>query len=577
MMERLKKRIHAIRMVIRNPNLLDEYKSALKTSSNYYHETGRNLKELQMKFEDTNGELQFYKQMSLEGISIGQKYYDKEIDIGVLLEHTHELQNQSTVYRQKAVGFVTIKGFYTDGVVNMIETDVGKIRADRFMDRKSLGIQGNCSVFELDKGVLYRCDTASNPPVKCKPPAQKKSLSIKSALSMTKVNFKRQLGKMVSLVLAMTVAASCLIVNFSGMLSGSSYKAFQQLLEKQGNSILNLDIVSSFMGAAGTGEDQSANSQSVTQDISRLMEQYQNDPRVEGITMISPISDAVVNLDGKDFIIEFSGQAPVFNKIVAGTNADNREHQVVLPEALVKKMGRTNEEIIGKELSFLGTVYNWNSGAPVEMPISFAATVSGVADTSYGIEIEGEVIKFEHEDSLFLSLAVMKDIYAQAEKENPSYSFTIRPTSPENYLELYDELMAMGIVPLGRVEMIRDIVGLKGDALAQTGISYALIAVLSVLAALSVCLGCSVMRKKEYAVYQLSGFTKADITALTLVEYMGMFLVSGVLCAVMAMLLGTPMWLGLALSLGVSVLCFGENSLLATRVNPLTALKTGGR
>lgn len=140
MMERLKKRIHAIRMVIRNPNLLDEYKSALKTSSNYYHETERNLKELQMKFEDTNGELQFYKQMSLEGISIGQKYYDKEIDIGVLLEHPHDLEKQSTVYRQTAVGFVTIKGFYTDGVVNMIETDVGKIRADRFMDRKSLGM-----------------------------------------------------------------------------------------------------------------------------------------------------------------------------------------------------------------------------------------------------------------------------------------------------------------------------------------------------------------------------------------------------------------------------------------------------
>ena len=150
------------------------------------------------------------------------------------------------------------------------------------------------------------------------------------------------------------------------------------------------------------------------------------------------------------------------------------------------------------------------------MPVSFTTTVSGVADTSYVISYEDERMVFEHEDSLFLSLAVMKDIYAQANMKNPNYSFIIRPNSPENFVEIYDELMAQGIVPLGQIELIRDIVSLKGDTAAQIGVSYALIAVLSLLAALSVCLVLFLMRKKEYAVYKLSGYARADIVKLTL-------------------------------------------------------------
>lgn len=438
-------------------------------------------------------------------------------------------------------------------------------------------IHGKCSVFELDKGVLCKCNIADSTSKHPRHSGQQNHLSLRSALRMACVTCRRQTGKLLSLVIAMTIAASCLAVNFSGILSGSSNEAFQELLEKQGNSVLNLTIVPSFMSASGTGQETPDAAQSVNQDIGGLLEQYQDDSRVAAIIMDAPMDDMVVTLNGKDFIIESTHQAPVFNKMVAGEIADNSKHEIVLPQILVKKMGCTNEEIIGKELSFIGAVYNWDSGEPVTMPISFTAAVSGVADTSYGIEYEGQVMEFEHEDSLFPSLAVMKDIYKQAEKKDPSFSFTIRPDSPEHYLEIYDELMAKGVVPLGQIELIRDIVGLKGAALAQTGISYTLIAVLSVFAALSVCLVCSLMRKKEYAVYQLSGYTKAGIATLTMAEYAGMFLLSGLLSVGAALLLSIPVWLGLVLSLCISVGCFVETCLISTHVNPLTALKTGGR
>lgn len=438
-------------------------------------------------------------------------------------------------------------------------------------------IQGKCSVFELDKGVLIRSDKGDSTTKAHSRSTENLRLTMRSALRMAGVTGKRQMGKLLSIVLAMAIAASCLAVNFSGMLNGSSSEAFQELLEKQGNSVLNLLLVPSFTSGGEVGKENPGVPQGVEQDISGLLEEYQNDDRIEAIIMDAPMEDMVVTVDGKDFIIEESGQSPNFNQIIAGRIADNSKNEIVLPKILVKKMGYTNEEILGKELSFVGSVYNWDSGKPVAMPISFTAKVSGIADTSYGIEFDGKVEQFEHEDSLFPSLAIMKDIYAQAEKENPSFSFTIRADSPEHFLELYDELMAKGIVPLGQAELIRDIMGLKGTALVQTGLSSALIVILSVLAALSVCLVCGFMRRKEYAVYRLCGYTKNSIVLLTLVEYTGMFLLTGLFSMIVALLLSVPLWLGCALSFGVSAFCFAETCLISTSANPLTALKTGGR
>ena len=438
-------------------------------------------------------------------------------------------------------------------------------------------IQGKCSVFELDKGVLIRSDKGDSTTKAHSRSTENLRLTMRSALRMAGVTGKRQMGKLLSIVLAMAIAASCLAVNFSGMLNGSSSEAFQELLEKQGNSVLNLLLVPSFTSGGEVGKENPGVPQGVEQDISGLLEEYQNDDRIEAIILDAPMEDMVVTVDGKDFIIEESGQSPNFNQIIAGRIADNSKNEIVLPKILVKKMGYTNEEILGKELSFVGSVYNWDSGKPVAMPISFTAKVSGIADTSYGIEFDGKVEQFEHEDSLFPSLAIMKDIYAQAEKENPSFSFTIRADSPEHFLELYDELMAKGIVPLGQAELIRDIMGLKGTALVQTGLSSALIVILSVLAALSVCLVCGFMRRKEYAVYRLCGYTKNSIVLLTLVEYTGMFLLTGLFSMIVALLLSVPLWLGCALSFGVSAFCFAETCLISTSVNPLTALKTGGR
>lgn len=93
-------------------------------------------------------------------------------------------------------------------------------------------IQGQCSVFELDKGVLVRTGKADSPSKVRKHPIQTSRLTWSSALKMVKVTVKRQLGKWLAVAAAMSIAAACLAVNFGGMLGSGSDKAFQELLEK---------------------------------------------------------------------------------------------------------------------------------------------------------------------------------------------------------------------------------------------------------------------------------------------------------------------------------------------------------
>lgn len=437
-------------------------------------------------------------------------------------------------------------------------------------------IRDSSSVLELDKGVLVKNDMKE---VKQKPKKtdhKNLSLTTAKAIQITKINFKRNLTKMISMIVAMVIAVSCLVINLVGLLSVSSSNAFNELIEKQGNYVLNLNIVSSFMSAS-LGDNAGKEQQSVEQDINGLIEKYQDDDRVSAITMLSPINDAVVNVDGIDFIIESSGQSPVFNSIIAGENADNNENEVVLPKIMVEKMGHTNESILGKELEFIGSVFNWESGKPVKKGVAFKAVVSGVADTSYVVDIIGEHTTFEHDDALFFSLSIMKEMYAQAEIKNPNFAITIRANSPEDFVFLYDEIMANGIVPLGQIELIRDIVSLKSDTDTQTNVSYTVIAILSLVVVLSACLVLSYMRKKEYAVYKLNGYSKGNLAKIIAFEYLELAIISGVISTIICLILGAPVFVGIVITVCVYVLCGAINGLISISTNELLALKTGGR
>lgn len=437
-------------------------------------------------------------------------------------------------------------------------------------------IQGSASVYEFDKGELIasavkgaknKNNTFYEKPLR---------LSGKKALELAAINFKRHSVQTGSMIMAFVVAVTCLCINLNGTFSNQSNQTFEALSEKQGSSILNLNLVSTFTSAGMIDSEYELKGE-VTQDISGLMEKYQNDSRVETIIITAPLSDAVIQIDGKDFIIEESGQAPIFNKMVAGTTADNSKSEVVLPKVLVDKLGYAYDEIVGKEASFYALVYNWENQYPIEKEVFFKAIISGVADTEAVLELEGEEYSFEYEDSLFLSGAVVNDINKQAQREDGNTAFSIQAKTPEDFVSLYDEIMAMGIVPLGQIELIRDILSLKGATGSQTEVAYMVIAVLSFLAIVSISSIIGFMRKKQYAIYKQNGFTKANIAKVIALEHIFNFVISLFVSTFICLAMNISLVLCSLIAVSIFAVCYGINTLIAIYTNEIIALKTGDR
>ena len=144
MFERMKSLFRGIGQLLHNPALIEEYQSALKTADGYYTKAKEDLSKMNVAYEHTKAELNLQQKMAQAGISVGQNYIGKDLDIGVMLEHPLDWAGP---FNQKAVGAVKIEAFYidTEGFVDMVKTDAGDIQADRFLSRLS---QGKLAVLE---------------------------------------------------------------------------------------------------------------------------------------------------------------------------------------------------------------------------------------------------------------------------------------------------------------------------------------------------------------------------------------------------------------------------------------------
>ncbi len=138
MFERMKSLFRGIGQLLRNPTLIEEYQSTLKTIDGYYAMAKEDLSKMNVAYEHTKAELNLQQKMAQEGVSVGQRYIGKDLDISVMLEHPLDWAGP---FNQKAVGAVKIEAFYTDseGFVDMVKTDAGDIQADRFLSRLSQG------------------------------------------------------------------------------------------------------------------------------------------------------------------------------------------------------------------------------------------------------------------------------------------------------------------------------------------------------------------------------------------------------------------------------------------------------
>lgn len=469
---------------------------------------------------------------------------------------------------------------------------VSKIRTVIVVTHDTSLINPEDSIYELDKGELIVADDKTRTK-QIKPiPQQAHKLSLANGYKVAGANIKSKWGRTVTTALSLLVAATLLLVTVSGTIMDSSKATFDELFETYGESILDISLVGSFMSASGTGgNEENEPNANVDQDIGGLYDKYKNDKRVSHIVSTQSFHDIKVDVDGKEYNVENSNTVPSVNKLTAGVMPMGDGNEVVVPNSFVKKLGLIDEEALGKTIDFKGALYNWTSGEPVVEKISTTAKIVGVVDTTVRYEYENEIQEYTVDDSFFFSKSALDDIYEQANMEQGKGSFTIRTKTPSDLIAIKDELGADGIVPLGQFELVEDMVRLSSQTKQQSGSAVIIISMLAVVVVIAVSMMTALTRKREYAIYKVSGYSRGHLTLMTATEFIMLSIVSSILFVCISPLTNmatTAFWgvnilngkllcVGMALILAMGVLSAIVTTIIGVAVKASNALKTGDR
>lgn len=384
------------------------------------------------------------------------------------------------------------------------------------------------NIIELDKGELIN---AGKTLIGNKTTGIKENLSytlpFSKAWKNAMIGAKRKTGRFFTAVLSLMIAGVLLLTSASSAIGDSGNAEFEELLDSYGENLLDISVVGSFTSASG-GDENKPNAD-VTQDISGLYEKYADDERVQFAVFAQAFDDISVTMGSKQYKIESSGNVPVLTKLLAGEFPNGNKNEVVVPEAFVKQSGKTNDSIIGETIEFTCSVVNWDSGEPVYKSAKIFAVVVGVAENSASYEFEGQMYDYTVDDSFFFSKTVLDELRHQAGIKNESINFVLRAKTPADLISLKDELNANGIVPLGYFELLEDMVDLQTKTTELSGGATAVIIALGILAVIAVSLMTTLLRKKEYAIYKISGFKTSHLLLTNLCDT--------ILCAINGVLL----------------------------------------
>lgn len=362
-------------------------------------------------------------------------------------------------------------------------------------------------------------------------------LSINNAFAMTKSNVKSKFGRFFVSALSLMIAGILLLTTVSGTIESSSQGDFDKLIDTYGEGLKDISLVGSFISAEGTGDNREEQPDAdVTQDIGGLYDQYVGDERVDFTAFLQAFNNIKVTVSGKEYQIQGTGTVPTINKLVAGNMPTGKDNEIVVPESFVKTLDISNEQAIGKEIDFSSAIYNWDTGAPVLKDASITATIVGVADNTAYYEYEGELTAFTVDDSFFFSKAALDDLRRQAGIESKAINFLIRAKTPTDMISIKDELNEQGIVPLGRFELVEDIVRLNEQTTEQSGSASMFIGILAVVMVIAISLITGFMRKREFAIYKVSGFNNVHFSLLNLTEKL-----TEIMTAILLLLVTSPL------------------------------------
>ncbi|MEG2108631.1 MAG: ATP-binding cassette domain-containing protein [Clostridium sp.] len=425
----------------------------------------------------------------------------------------------------------------SDEVMRILR-DISKISTVIIVTHDTSFITTQDSVYELDKGELI-----SENSVELKDKLAKFSMSrqsrvpMKQLLQLVKTNVIRNKGRFIFSVLALILSTCFLLTTVSGSINNNSQSAFDELFETYGDSLLDIGLYNSFTSAAGTdGNNNDKPDANVNQDISGLYEKYSNDKRVSLISYLQAFDDIEISVDNKNYQIQSSGSIPVVNKMIVGRMPEGSEKEVVVPESFVKSLGISPENILNKEITFTGNITKWNGNNPSSYKTSDKVKVVGVMDTTMKNIYEGKKYDYVIEDSFLFSKSALFSLLDQAGKNVNEMSILMRAKTPKDMIDLKNEMNGNGIVPIGRFELLEDIVKVNSVSAEQSSTANIVIALLSIVTVIAIFMISGILRKKEYAILKISGYSNSKLRAINAIE-----IFSELICGFVLMIIVSPL------------------------------------
>lgn len=450
----------------------------------------------------------------------------------------------------------------------------------------------NDQIYELDKGeLLSSMDTASC--IKKELTMQgSHRLSLYHAYLLAKKNIKHKVGRYIIATISLVIASVLLLTTLGGGITGNSQDEFQKLFETYGDSLTDISIYDSFTDASGTGGgDSDKPSGDVNQNISGLYEVYAKDDRISFVTYLQAFDNISITVDGAKHRVQSSGNMPSINKVVAGTMPMGNGKEVVVPVSFVKNLGTSFDEILGKEIEFKGSIVDWSTGSPVWKDTHSKLKIVGVIDTTIKFEAGGKIGEYVLDDAFLFSKTALEDMRKQAGVSADKMNFLMRAKTPADMIAIKDEFNKKGIVPLGNFELVEDMVRLNNQTTEQSTSASFVITALSIIMVIVIYLITGAMRKKEFAIYKVSGFTVQHLCILQLAEILLITMSAIALLLLSSPLLSTitkalfgisithvnTLLMGALLIVATAVVAYLSSLLTLTKVSVSTALKAGDR
>ncbi|MGX8833509.1 ATP-binding cassette domain-containing protein [Amedibacillus sp. YH-ame6] len=437
------------------------------------------------------------------------------------------------------------------------------------------------SVFELDKGEIISVRMESEVAINRKLNIPKIKFPICNALSIMKTNFFCYKGRFLTSVVTLIMGTCFLLTMFSNNISGASQTEFNKLFDLYGESVLDISMAHSFIGASGTSnEDKDNPNVDVKQNLKGLYEKYKNDNRVKFITYVKAFDNISLKDGDKTYSIEASGNVPVMNKLITGRLANGSTKEIVVPESFVKEMNISNKEALGKKILFQGELVEWSGNNPTIKKVSSEVEIVGVIDSSITTVFEGKKYEYPISDSFFFSKSALDSLLENCTTDPDNLDILIRAKSPKDMISLKDELNKEGIVPLGNFEVIEDLVRLSSQSKKQSKTAEEVIAILALVLVGAISLVTTILRRKEFAIFKISGFSNKNLCMLYLFEVGTQMICSFILTMLLAPLINvvSEKTLGVSIILlenvGLNLLLFIGVALLSYLITAIVCIRT---